>query len=635
MPHSVGSARRPGRITVFLLVVAFVGVAGFLARIGDFTNRTELFSLFLLAVTLGAWFGGLEAGLLATALSYLVLELWFMPRGTPWIPDTLSSAFRLSGSLAVAIVISLLAEALHRSRATAEMRARQLAEVVNRVSDAFVAIDRDWKYTYVSEKAADLLGVPVSELLGRVVWEVYPKTVGNESYEVLHRALREQRPLRFECFFPRFESWYDNQVYPSAAGLTILFTDVSERKRAEQALQESEHRLHLAQQIARVGTFDWNLETGETRWTPELEALYGLPAGGFAGSQEAFHRLVHPDDLAELLRGIEVAMSTGEFNGEFRVVWPDGTIRWLASRCRILTNGAGRPGRLIGANIDITERRLAEESLRAANVTLEYEVADRTIALELRDEELDRSTAELERYAYVASHDLQEPLRMVTNYTELLARRYRGRLDEDADVFIDFVLDGTRRMHSLITDLLGYSRAHLRPLEATRVELDTVFLQVTGALQETIGESGAVITVQQELPTLIADRGQMYRLFFNLLSNALKFRRPGESPRVQITAELHDGEWEFSVADNGIGIPEAYRAKVFSIFQRLNARDQYPGNGAGLATCKRVVERHGGMIWVEDRPGGGCIFRFRLPPILDASALAAGSRGSGRIVQRI
>jgi PAS domain S-box-containing protein len=243
---------------------------------------------------------------------------------------------------------------------------------------------------------------------------------------------------------------------------------------------------------------------------------------------------------------------------------------------------------------DVTSRKAADQRLRAT-------AAD-----------LARSNAELEQFAYVASHDLQEPLRMVASYTQLLARRYRGKLDDDADEFIGFAVDGARRMQELINDLLTYSRVGTQSLQLQPVDTTQVVDQVVSDLTAAIKDSRATVE-RDDLPTIMADPTQLRQLFQNLIANGIKFHRPDETPRVHVAAARADGAWTFTVSDNGIGIEPQYLERIFVLFQRLHTRADYPGTGIGLAICKKIVERHGGQIGVASSPGAGTTFTFTLP----------------------
>jgi signal transduction histidine kinase len=224
-------------------------------------------------------------------------------------------------------------------------------------------------------------------------------------------------------------------------------------------------------------------------------------------------------------------------------------------------------------------------------------------------EELARSNADLEQFAYVASHDLQEPLRMVAAYTQLLAERYRGKLDENADKFIGYASEGALRMQSLIQDLLAFSRVGRNG--SGRVDCDAVMGEVLMTLGPAIQESGAVVT-HEKLPEVWANRSQMAQVLQNLVGNAIKFRGK-EPPVISVQAEKAGQQWLFSVSDNGIGIAPEYAENIFVVFHRLHARTEYPGNGIGLAICKKIVERNGGKIWVEAQTGHGSVFKFTMP----------------------
>jgi len=234
--------------------------------------------------------------------------------------------------------------------------------------------------------------------------------------------------------------------------------------------------------------------------------------------------------------------------------------------------------------------------------------------LTIRAAELARYNAELRHFAYAVSHDLSEPLRSISGFAQLLAQEYSGRLDEEADEYIAFIVDGTRRMKTLINDLLDYSRVGVHSADRRRVQSGTVINQVLDGLAAQILETYAIVDVPARMPTVSVDRTQFSQLMQNLFANALKFRPPDGSPHIMVRAARDEGDvWHFVVSDNGIGVEPRHRERIFEMFQRLNDRESYPGSGIGLATCKRIIDNHGGRIWVEDSPLGGAAFHFTLP----------------------
>ena len=250
------------------------------------------------------------------------------------------------------------------------------------------------------------------------------------------------------------------------------------------------------------------------------------------------------------------------------------------------------------------EVRRQEQALRALNAQLEQRVAERTA-------ELQRSNEELQQFAYVVSHDLQEPLRVVASYVQQLAERYQDKLEAEANELIGYALDGAKRMQQLIVDLLAYSRIETTGQEFAPTDCEGVLQRVLGDLRVAIEESGAEVT-HDPLPQVMADNVQLGQVLQNLLGNAIKFRSQ-QPPRIHVSARQEGQQWVFSVRDNGIGINPRYAERIFGIFERLHPRTEYPGTGIGLAICKKIVERHGGQIWVESEPGKGAAFFFTLP----------------------
>lgn len=273
---------------------------------------------------------------------------------------------------------------------------------------------------------------------------------------------------------------------------------------------------------------------------------------------------------------------------EFRVINKQAKIKWVMET--VVPIYYRRKRATLGSLIDVTERKQMEERLQQMAA------------------EMQRSNTELEQFAYVISHDLQEPLRMVSSYTQLLAKHYGKKLDDDADEFIGYAVDGAKRMQMLLHDLLEYSRVGTRGKPFGLVNCEHVVEQAMANLKIAIEECGGSVTYDV-LPTIMGDEGQLVRLFQNLIGNAIKFRRE-EAPQVHISAQRRNNIITFTVKDNGIGIDPQHSQSIFEIFRRLHTREEYPGTGMGLAICKKIVERHGGHISVQSQPGQGSTFYF-------------------------
>ena len=387
-------------------------------------------------------------------------------------------------------------------------------------------------------------------------------------------------------------------------GVVLVFRDVTERRATEDALKESEQRLRLAVDAGEIGIWDWDVVHNRLSWSDRMYALHGIEPGTFGEKIEDFMPLVHPEDHKLIQGSIQHSLEQGvPHRIEFRVLHPDGSLRWLTTSARAHHGEDGKPIRMLGAVTDITERKHSEQQLRLLN------------------EALRRTNQDLQQFSYAASHDLKEPLRTVTNYMQLLQMRYAGKqLSPEAMELIEVAISGAQRMHALVEALLEYSRAgEVGPSTIQPIALEQAVQDALTNLQGAIDEVNATVSVGS-LPVVMANRLHLTQVFQNLIGNALKYRseRP---PRISITAIEDDREWKVTAEDNGIGIPSQYHSTVFGIFKRLHGKE-YPGAGIGLATCKKIVERYGGRIWVESEPGNGSRFCFVLPKF-SAGDLAA------------
>lgn len=319
-----------------------------------------------------------------------------------------------------------------------------------------------------------------------------------------------------------------------------------ECKKAEESLRKSESNLAEAQQIALLGSWDWNIVEHILYWSDEIYRIFGLGPQEFGATYEAFLNSVHPEDRESVIKAVDDALYNSKpYSIDHRVVLPDGTERIVHEQAIVTFDAEGKPIRMVGTVQDITKRKNAEYSLMQSNKDLKISI-----------EQLRRSNEELEQFAYVASHDLQEPLRMVASFTQLLQKRYNDRLDADAHEFISYAVEGANRMQRLINDLLSYSRIQTRGNPFKEIDCEEILGEVRINLQVSIEKSGALIT-NDPLPAVTGDASQLMRLFQNLIENAIKFSGK-ESPWIHISAKKRDNEWIFSVRDNGIGIDPQY-----------------------------------------------------------------------------
>jgi two-component system, chemotaxis family, sensor kinase Cph1 len=595
--------RWPFRYGLSVVTVAIAALLSYLLR--KHFGVTPPFVLYYPAVILAAIFGGSIPGILATLLSASCAAYFMMQSLRPSESLSLPEMIALALFVVVGSSISLLIGAVEwaRKRAEEDLRtaSRYSRSLIEASLDPLVTISREGKITDVNQATERGTGVAREQLIGSDFSDYFtePDMARKGYQQVFDQGFVRDYPLSIRHTSGRVtDVLYNATLFKDEAGqiegIFAAARDITERKRAEQQLQLNQERLALALKAGKSGTFDWEIINNVNIWSPEVEAIYGLAPGEFGGTYEDWESLVVPEDLPSARAAIQQSLKTGEFASEWRIRRRDNEeVRWIDARAKVLLDQDGRPSRMIGINVDITERKRAEESLAR------------------QAEDLARSNAELQQFAYVASHDLQEPLRMVASFTQLLARRYKGRLGADADEFIGFAVDGARRMQGLVNDLLAYSRVGTRGREFAPVDGERVLQVALANLQTALEEAGGQVT-HDLLPTIQGDETQLCQVLQNLVGNALKFHG-SEPPRVHVSAQQIQGEWRFSVRDNGIGIDPEHSNRIFLLFQRLHTRADYPGTGMGLAIAKKIIERHGGRIWVESRTGKGSTFYFTLP----------------------
>jgi PAS domain S-box-containing protein len=472
-----------------------------------------------------------------------------------------------------------------------------LRAILDHTNDVIVVLDVDANIRLASASAKWLLGLDPEEQIGRSAFDfMHPDDLG-DAIGALERSIAAgPGPLPRKVIRVRHGDgtwrWVELSSYsmlddPLVRGIVVTVREVANRFDAEAGF-----RAMLAHSYDIIAVLD---PDAHVRWTSAAATrLLGYPSGE-TGPEIPFIDAVHPEDFPELReRFDDVLAATPGHDSPIvaRVRAADGSWHSLEMMAVNLIDDPNVQGVVINAR-DVTDRLEMERSLR--------ELAD----------ELERSNAELERFALVASHDLHEPLLTIAGFAQLLQRRHGDKLDQEARKSLDCVVDEASRMQDLINGLLAYSRIGRGELQMQTLDTNALVEEVESSLASAIAGACAEVIVRP-LPNVQADRRQLTQVFQNLLSNALKFC-DGDGPRVEISAAWSDGAWLFSVADNGIGVDASQAEHIFEIFGRSHTPGSYEGTGSGLAICERVVERHGGRIWVEPRLGGGSVFSFTLP----------------------
>ena len=488
------------------------------------------------------------------------------------------------------------AEAAHR-----ELN-QHIADILAGISEAFVALDKDWRYTYVNERAGQLFGRRPADLIGKNIWEEFPEGIGQPFYHNYHKAIAQQIPIEFEDYYTPWNRWFENRVYPTKTGISIFFHDISDRKQAEKNLQESEEKFRNLAETTSAGIFIYQND----------RLVYvnsgGEKLSGYSREElllQKFGDIAHPEFRESVIeRGLaRQQVNAGPANYECKMIAKDGQEKWMDLTLGTIVIGGQNAG--LCTVYDITERKRAEGEVLRLNAELETRVVERTA-------QLANANRELEAFSYSISHDLRAPLRAISGFSQILSRRHSSNLNEEGRHYMDNIVHASAYMARLIDDLLNYARLGRKALVIQPVELSGLLVQIKQNLANQIATSGAEVVIKEDLPTVPGDWSLLSQIFGNLINNALVYHKPGVPPRIIVSCSTEARHFILSVADNGIGIPFEHHEKIFNVFQRLHTDEQYPGTGIGLSLVKKSAEMLGANVWVESQPGVGSTFYIEL-----------------------
>lgn len=486
--------------------------------------------------------------------------------------------------------------ALHKSE-------EQYRTLVENSHDLIWELDIEGNYIFINSMAKEFYGFEPEKMIGTN----FTNRITADKLEEARQVFKEMIELGKDVFH------YECKVYNRDREVVLLDShvvvkrnelgeiisvtgisqNITERKKAEAALRKSEERLQLSTRAAEIGIWDWNVKSDLLIWDETMLKIYGLIKGEHPVSSDLWLSRLHPDDRKEIEEKVETALkSETELKMEYRILWPDKSIRYIKEVGAIHRDENGEAIRMFGTNWDVTKEKEAEQQ-------------------EIRARQLEVRNQELEQFAYVASHDLKEPLRTVKSFSEIIKQRYEDRLDEDANKYLGFISQAASRMDLVIKALLDYSRIGQQS-EVSKINCNHIVNDVLRDLSVQIKETN-VCSIFAILPSINGHAIEMRMLFQNLISNAIKFRHEERQPIIRLSAEKKSMHWEFCIRDNGIGMDSSYYQKIFELFQRLHARDEFEGTGIGLAHCKKILDLHHGEIWVESTIGEGSAFYFTIP----------------------
>jgi len=501
----------------------------------------------------------------------------------------------------VAIRIDITSKKLANEKAIKILEEKN--DILESISDGFYAVDKQWIVTYWNKKAEEINNLKRENIVGKHFWEIFKDAQDTDFYKNNQIAMLTGVSKNYEEYYNTLDKWFEVTVYPSDSGLSAYFKDITQKKKSEIELIEANERFEKVAEATTDAIYDWGIINDTHYWGIGFETILGYDLNNENPATRLWTNQIHEEDVERVKKSLYKSIDNPKilkWAEEYRFIKKDGATVFVIDKGIFIRDHQGKALRMVGAITDLTKQKNQELELKALNESLKNYTS-----------ELERSNKELEQFAFITSHDLQEPLRMITSFMDQLKRKYENQLDEKALLYINYATDGAKRMKQIILDLLQYSRANRPTEDLENVDLNEVLSSFKELRRQVIAEKSVIIK-SDTLPILNTYKAVFIHIFHGLIDNAIKYSKANVPPIIDIKVTENEFDWEFSFSDNGIGIDAQFFDKIFVLFQRLHNKTEFDGTGIGLSIVKRSVEFLGGKIWLTSKVGEGTTFYFTI-----------------------
>ncbi len=504
--------------------------------------------------------------------------------------------------------VAIRSDITQRKQAEEELhqKTKQIEDILDRIDEGFIALDKEFRYTYANKRIGEMTGREPASLIGKNVWDEFPEAVGSATQKAFEHAFNEQCYLCDVDHYPPLDLWQENHIYPSEDGIAVFIRDISQQRRHEQAISTAYQRLAFHFTNTPMGVMEWDPEGKVVQWSQQAEIIFGWKASEIIGRNFSELEIILPEQ-ASADQELNRKLLNGELErviGSTKNITKTGNIIFTEWYNSVLKDDDGKVISIVSLINDITVRKEAEHLIISLNQELENKVLART-------EQLEQANKDLEAFSYSVSHDLRAPLRAVNGFSTMLHELYRDKLDERAERLMSTIVSSTINMGMLIDDLLKFSRLGRKELTIQPVNIDALVRDCLQEIRISYPSLNAEIEIET-LPDCLGDQLVLRQVWMNLIGNAIKYSSTVDSPRILISFKETEHTVTYSVEDNGVGFDMQYIDKLFGVFQRLHRQSEFEGTGIGLALVKRIIDKHNGKVWAEGEMGKGATFYFRL-----------------------